>query len=298
MNKSTKIAICILICIIISFVYYYIVNAYILNKNEIVILSLTPFIIIILFLVINKIIETNNYKKIKKVSNNYKLLCELNTKYSFVKLNDLSINEKEYSIRGISRADASNIIQYYIENNNYNIREYILKLYDNKIKYDNYIKEYNSINNKTSIEDINKAGFSENKFYKLEKKLLEKEKISDKVYKKHIIISIHYSNSRAEYIKNRTIDYQKILEIYKEWENGKKYVETSKRERKLMNDKLRYDVLKRDNFTCQKCGASVKDGVKLQIDHIIPISKGGKTTLSNLQTLCDRCNIGKGTQDN
>ena len=83
-----------------------------------------------------------------------------------------------------------------------------------------------------------------------------------------------------------------------QWRNGKKYNETSKRERKYMNYQLRYDVLKRDNFTCQKCGATAKDGAKLHVDHIIPIYKGGKTTMSNLQTLCDRCNIGKGTKDN
>ena len=60
-----------------------------------------------------------------------------------------------------------------------------------------------------------------------------------------------------------------------------------------MNDNIRYNVLRRDNFTCQKCGATVQDGVKLEVDHIIPVSKGGKTNMNNLQTLCNRCNKGK-----
>ena len=62
-----------------------------------------------------------------------------------------------------------------------------------------------------------------------------------------------------------------------------------------ISDKLRYSVLKRDNFKCCACGASpAKDpSVELHIDHIIPWSKGGETTLENLQTLCSKCNIGK-----
>lgn len=60
-----------------------------------------------------------------------------------------------------------------------------------------------------------------------------------------------------------------------------------------MSDSLRYDVLRRDGFRCQICGITAKEGAKLHVDHIIPVSKGGKTILSNLRTLCDRCNMGK-----
>ena len=61
-----------------------------------------------------------------------------------------------------------------------------------------------------------------------------------------------------------------------------------------MTDKLRYEVLKRDGFKCVLCGATQADGVKLHVDHIFPVSKGGKTVMSNLRTLCERCNLGKG----
>ena len=62
-----------------------------------------------------------------------------------------------------------------------------------------------------------------------------------------------------------------------------------------VNLRLRFKVLQRDNFKCCSCGASpAKDpSVELHVDHIIPWSKGGETTMENLQTLCSKCNLGK-----
>ncbi|HHT9113569.1 MAG: HNH endonuclease [Planctomycetes bacterium] len=63
-----------------------------------------------------------------------------------------------------------------------------------------------------------------------------------------------------------------------------------------VNDRLRFRVMKRDNFKCQYCGRSPATNSKiiLHVDHIIPWSKGGETTFENLRTLCSNCNIGKG----
>lgn len=62
-----------------------------------------------------------------------------------------------------------------------------------------------------------------------------------------------------------------------------------------VNLSMRARVLRRDKSTCQMCGANPKNtpGVKLVIDHIIPVEQGGKTTFDNLQTLCRDCNAGK-----
>jgi len=58
---------------------------------------------------------------------------------------------------------------------------------------------------------------------------------------------------------------------------------------------LRFKILKRDRYTCVKCGQSPakNNSVELEIDHITPISKGGKNDVENLQTLCKKCNQGK-----
>lgn len=69
-------------------------------------------------------------------------------------------------------------------------------------------------------------------------------------------------------------------------------------QRALMTSKLRETIKNRDNFTCQMCSISthLEQNLLLEIDHIIPLSKGGITSESNLQTLCWRCNRSKGNK--
>ena len=59
--------------------------------------------------------------------------------------------------------------------------------------------------------------------------------------------------------------------------------------------RLRFRVMKRDNFSCRACGASpsLNPGLSLHVDHIKAWSLGGETVEGNLQTLCDLCNLGK-----
>ena len=64
-------------------------------------------------------------------------------------------------------------------------------------------------------------------------------------------------------------------------------------ERGKVSNKLRFYIYARDGHRCRMCGRYTDD---LEIDHIIPISKGGKTVESNLQTLCRSCNIRKGNK--
>ena len=64
----------------------------------------------------------------------------------------------------------------------------------------------------------------------------------------------------------------------------------SKNQRKLMTRELREQIAIRDNYTCQICGKYMPDEVGLQIDHIVPVAKGGKSIPENLQVLCSKCN--------
>ena len=67
----------------------------------------------------------------------------------------------------------------------------------------------------------------------------------------------------------------------------------STNKRKSISKRLRFEVFKRDSFQCQYCGKNAPD-VILEVDHIKPVSKGGKNELMNLITSCRDCNRGKG----
>ncbi len=72
----------------------------------------------------------------------------------------------------------------------------------------------------------------------------------------------------------------------------------AKEQRQLMTKKLREHIKNRDNYTCCVCGNSTEKepNLLLEIDHIIPVSRGGLTEESNLQTLCWKCNRSKGNK--
>ncbi len=55
----------------------------------------------------------------------------------------------------------------------------------------------------------------------------------------------------------------------------------------------RHEVFRKAGRRCQQCGSSASDGVKLEVDHIMPVSRGGSDDISNLQLLCFECNRGK-----
>lgn len=89
-----------------------------------------------------------------------------------------------------------------------------------------------------------------------------------------------------------------IAELIKVLENKLTANAFAKEQRNLMTKKLREHIKKRFNYTCCNCGNSIynEPNLLLEIDHIIPISKGGRTVESNLQTLCWKCNRSKSSK--
>ena len=221
-------------------------------------------------------------------------MLELNESYNFkeIKQNKRSITEREYSRKSLDRVTGTSIIKYHIENNNEDIRTDIENAIYNTNLLEMYTKDVEKI---LLCESINNSKYSSNKYKRIEKRVLKKI-----IYKKEdflisLKIEVYYRSNGGNVNDSRKGKYlfNDLVTIYNDWKNGNKFEETKKQERKIMNDDIRYNVLKRDNYSCQICGATAKDGAKLHVDHIIPVSKGGKTVMNNLQTLCERCNIGK-----
>lgn len=138
-------------------------------------------------------------------------------------------------------------------------------------------------------------------FYKLNKSRLEKELGFETVR----VIDINFQAYKFQYVSsggNSSYEVSIILDM----ENLEKFIKylgdmlrfrnSAKGQRALMTPQLREKIKSRDGNTCQQCGVSVKDepNLLIEVDHIIPISKGGATTEDNLQALCWRCNRTKG----
>lgn len=77
-----------------------------------------------------------------------------------------------------------------------------------------------------------------------------------------------------------------------------KFKKSVQGQRALMTSSLRRKIMQRDGYICKNCGASLakEANLLLEIDHIIPLSKGGLTAEDNLQTLCWKCNRSKGAK--
>lgn len=83
---------------------------------------------------------------------------------------------------------------------------------------------------------------------------------------------------------------------YEKRQERKHWAKTKQREKDKLTPTIRYEIMRRDSFRCVICGRGAEDNVKLHIDHILPLAKGGKTEIDNLRTLCAECNHGKGAR--
>lgn len=238
------------------------------------------------------IISKRRERIIKVNSEKVKQIEELNKKFKKISSKKHNVLEREYSRKSLDRVNGDDVIKYHIENDIKGLRTDIENSIYNISLLDEYEKNVAKILEQKSI---NNTKYSDKKYKRIENIVLDKVIYTKKDFLIRVSLEVYYRSNggRVNESRNGFRNYDELLELYKEWENGNKYEVTKRQERKIMNDDIRYNVLKRDNFTCQKCGITSKDGAKLEVDHIIPVSKGGKTIMSNLQTLCDRCNSGK-----
>lgn len=82
-------------------------------------------------------------------------------------------------------------------------------------------------------------------------------------------------------------------ELTRQWEGAPEGEEKPRRQRDNISPRLRASVLERDGFKCRRCGCGADQDAVLVIDHIVPVARGGKSDIENLQTLCFDCNAGK-----
>lgn len=259
-------------------------------------------ILIILGIVIPISIWNNKYKHfVLENSEALKALREINKKYKFYQINipELSHsydNENYYNI--ISCKD---YLTYELVYRHKEIDSIINKVLDNSRKYNLYSKE---IDNKCVFSSFGDAELLKNtdKLESIEEKMFLKEKLNPTIkFSLKVKLILTNINDSPKTFKYREFSMNDVRDIeYRlSQKRGNYYLDNDiwkslcNVERGKVTNKMRFAIYERDHYRCRKCGRETKD---LEIDHIIPIAKGGKSTYDNLQTLCHRCNYEKGSK--
>lgn len=264
------------------------------------IISLSVAIVLFIPFLILLIIPRRNRAIVLKNSERLKKLVELNEQTEYRKY----LNSDFYEIhtcKSKGQYDRFNLQNFAIECINLNRFHYEKLIREVEIskelfsKYDSIAK---NIISTISEEECKRLKITKKVFLKYEEKLF-REHYNAPLQDINVHFMSRYTSpkGRNSYKRDDIYDCASLLSLMQRAQKID-VAKTEKQksisaERSKMSDSLRYDILKRDKFRCQICGATAADGVKLHVDHIMPVSKGGRTEKSNLRTLCDRCNLGK-----
>jgi hypothetical protein len=261
-----------------------------------IIFIVSPFAFI-LFLFIN----ANRYNQlVLKHSKYLKEVIKLNEEFTFKDdfKDHYRYDERvEYKAK-LDQFDFESYLMYKAENNKDFFENLILKVEFNLNLHKKYDTRFKELNTHFDLKNTKKYFINLKRLLRVEAKMVYKIKLKPKL-DTEIEIIVRYTSPRGRnsYKSKATYPFYEIKSFYVQMLDSAAKRSTRsyqmKVERFKMTASMRYKVLVRDKATCQICGASKKDGAVLHVDHILPVAKGGKSTLDNLRTLCDRCNLGK-----
>ena len=179
--------------------------------------------------------------------------------------------------------------------------EYLRMVSENRRSYRAYISAFEEICSSITREECQILGIEYDRFWAIEERLVASKKLN-MIQELSITCIVEYTSPKGQnhYEKGNTYLESEIRTAMQHLITKEAYTKSEewrrKNERSKVTPSLRYDVMQRDGFKCCLCGRSASNGVELEVDHIVPVSKGGSTTYSNLQTLCRECNRGKGAK--
>ena len=266
-----------------------------------------PGLVIAGVLVILAFIEFLTEQYVKTKSNTYKVLKELyEMAKKLPKPKNIDLTGNTIILNGEETLEEVFFVDYHDQ-----IQKQLDLIKDNNTQIDKIVREKQHILKK--YEELSKKICFENHvIYHYDRKIRRALISIPKEIKAKVPVSqagqlkeVRYSGKEVKEYNDKYMELVASLEKKRECPHKKGTEERKltaqeeqkrediKRERAKLSASLRYDVLKRDNFRCTICGRSAADGVTLHVDHIKPVSKGGKTEIDNLRTLCDYCNLGK-----
>ena len=245
------------------------------------------------------IINYNITKKVQNHSTRLHALNVLNNNTPFVNVNNSIEYHKHYdNKRNFNRIEPAYLMSADIRNNLTRVSTLCEKIKINQNLYNPYISNVNQLKSSVSQRECKDLKIPMFIYKAKEEKLFRENVLTPPLDVYYRVIMTYLSpqgqvnlKKEAEFHLNNILNCMES--VSRSRLDRKTYEQLAFVERGEVSDSLRYNIMQRDGFKCVICGASASDGAHLHIDHIIPISKGGKSAPSNLRTLCERCNIGK-----
>jgi hypothetical protein len=232
-----------------------------------------------------------------------KKLREINAKYVFKHVEQRTLTQEYDAEHNYNNVSPKDYLIYQLVYLQHQLKNDLASAKENDETYKKYREE---IAAECNVGDYVKVKWNVFKKYaqKIERNLLNEVALKPET-RVTIIVELYHVNINHILIsrKDETFYEDEIIRLIKRLRNkiGNFYQDREiwdaicRVERARVSNRMRFSIYERDGHRCRKCGISGRHH-DLEIDHIIPISKGGKSTYDNLQTLCRRCNLEKGSK--
>ena len=228
-----------------------------------------------------------------------KQIKEINSRYSFHKIPNFDMEHSYDNNDFYPNVSPRDYLIYELVYLQKKVFKALRDTLDNQMNFALYSKEISGCHYGEYDVDIAQYDVNPKSLTRFEKKIIKsllyspQTRFSIKVTIKRTDINGNYQEG-----KYNTFDAGEIKELIRliNQKRGERYLNDdiwqsiARVERAKVSNKMRFAVFARDHERCVKCGSRRH----LEVDHIYPISKGGKTEMRNLQTLCHRCNVKKG----
>lgn len=229
-----------------------------------------------------------------------KQLKHLNNAYRFRRIGNLDMENRYDNEKLYNEITTEDYLTYQLvlmqDKANKALRD---SLY-NKEQYQLYVQEVRKTC-RLNLFDTEDLPRNKERLRKCEKEIFRKSIETPEVTMSiKVTLILTYINGRFRESRSRTFKPDEIKRIIARvnqknrgyYQDDRVWRSICRVERGKVTNKMRFAIYERDGYRCRICGRKTND---LEIDHIIPIAKGGKSTYDNLQTLCHRCNKRKGS---
>lgn len=233
---------------------------------------------------------------------------ELNSKYQFSSIYPLIYKNRYDSTVNFENVSCKDYLIYQFHLDTLCVRRIVKSRNNNISKEIDYKSKVDLAKDKLGNFDVSIENLDEEKLRNIES--IESIVFNDLIEKVdtdfYAEVHLYLTRGRIHRVvdeKKESFDLNEIIDVLKSIDSskvidgrrfysGKVWKSIERVERAKVSNELRQEIFERDGYTCVICGSTEKES--LEIDHIMPISKGGKTEPDNLQTLCHDCNIRKG----